>query len=420
MSRYGVGMLKFLRTGSLKALSVSALAAMGLLVAGAMIASGAASNDSKPAPKPLAQAVSDSFAAKSAFTGVSARVTFTNAMLDSSGITGGVDPLTGGGSGRFWADAEGKFRIELQSDGGGGDVQVVSDGKQIWISHGASGKAWKATLPKYDKASDSAGKSTDQWPPSVAAVAKAIKSLSGDATISAAQPDNVGGRPAYTVTITPKDTSGLFAGGRVSWDAENGAPLAVAVLAKGQAEPVIDLRATSVDFGPVASAVFDMAAPANAESIDLASAKSSLAAKQKSKKGMAEKRAYRKPVTGLNAVQAKVAFKISAPDTLAGKARSQVTLVGSGKDAGAVVTYGEGMSTVAVLEMPEAAKPQAGVSKPADERAFALPTSKVGGVEGTKVATPLGALATFVRDGVRYTVAGSVTDRTITQAANGI
>jgi len=413
-------MLKFLRTGSLKALSASALAALGLLAAGSMIANGAASNNSKPAPKPLAQAVSDSFATQSAFTGVSARVTFTNAMLDSSGITGGVDPLTGGGSGRLWADAEGKFRIELQSDGGGGDVQIVSDGKQIWFSHGASGKAWKATLPKYEKTSDSADKSTDQWPPSVAAVAKAIKSLSGDATISAAKPDNVGGRPAYTVTITPKDTSGLFAGGRVSWDAANGAPLAVAVLAKGQAEPVINLRATSVEFGPVASAVFDMAAPANAESVDLASAKSSLATKKKSNKGMAEKRAYRKPVTGLNAVQSKVAFKISAPDTLAGKARSQVTLVGKGKDAGAVVTYGEGMSTVAVLEMLEAAKPRSANPKSADEDVFALPTSKVGGVEGTKISTPLGGFVTFIRDGVRYTVVGSVTDRTITQAANGI
>jgi len=414
-------MLKFLRTGSLKALAASALACFGLLAAGAMIASGAASNDSKPAPKPLAQAVSDSFATKAVFTGVSARVTFTNRLLDSSGITGGADPMTGGGSGRFWADPQGKFRIELQSDGGGGDVQIVSDGKQIWLSHGASGKAWKATLPQYDKVSAPANDDSDKWPPSVASVAKAIKALSGDANISAAQPDNIGGRPAYTVTITPTDTSGLFAGGRLSWDAENGAPLAVALLAKGQTEAVIDLRATSVDFGPVNSAVFAMAPPANAQSIDLASVKASLAGKETAKnKSLAGKRARRQPVTGLTAVQAKVTFKISAPDALAGKSRSSVTLVGTGTKAGALITYGKGMSAVAVLEMAEAAKPTAADSKPTGEGAFTLPTSKLGGVEGTKISTPLGAVASFTRDGVRYTVVGSVTDETITRAANGI
>lgn len=413
-------MVRFLRTGSLKALAAAALASVGLLAAGAMIASGAASNDSKPAPKPLANAVADSFTTNAAFTGISARITFTNRLFDSSGITGGADPMTGGGSGRFWADPQGRFRIELQSDGGGGDVQIVSDGKQAWLSHGASGKSWKASLPNYDETSNPSEGKADRWPPSVAAVAKAIESLSGDAEISTAQPDNVGGRPAYTVTITPKDTSGLFGGGRVSWDAGNGAPLAVALLAKGQTEPVVDLRATAVDFGPVDASVFDMTPPADAQPIDIASAKSSLAGRENAKGGAAEKRAHRQPVTGVDAVKARISFRLAAPDSLAGRNRGKVALIGTGKDAGAVVTYGEGLSAIAVVEMPEAAKARSVDSAPADEGAFALPTSKVGGVEGMKISTPLGSVASFNRNGVRYTIIGSVTDQTITAAANGI
>ena len=66
-----------------------------------MIATGAAGTGSKPVAKPLAQAISDSVGAQAPFEGVTARVDFTNHLLDSSGASGGTDPLIGGGSGRL-------------------------------------------------------------------------------------------------------------------------------------------------------------------------------------------------------------------------------------------------------------------------------------------------------------------------------
>ena len=371
-----------------------------------MVATGAGSNDAKPAQKPLAKAVSDSLGSKVAFEGVSARVKFTNSLLDSSGITSGTDPVMGGGSGRFWADPDGRFRIELQSDGGGGDAQIVSDGKQVWVNYAMAG-SWKATLPGEEKSKKGKGKDSE-WPPSVKAVAKAIKAISGDATVSGATPDNVGGRPAYTVQVSPKDTSGLFAGGKVSWDAENGAPLAVSILAKGESAPVLDMRATDVTFGPVDASVFSAAPPAGAKVVDLAAAKAEL----KKEKGKSKK-----PVTGRAAVQAKLGFDLAAPATLAGRKLERVMLVGEGKKAGAALAYGSGMDALLVVQMPDSGK-KVGSGGDWGGEGISLPTEKIGSVEAIKLGTPLGSAVSFVRNGVRFTVAGSVKADTAALAAS--
>lgn len=410
-------MTKFLRTTSTKGLLAAGMATVGLMAGGAMMATGAASNGSKPVPKPLAAAIAGSLSAQAEFTGVSARVNFTNRMLDSTGVTAGTDPLMGGGSGRFWADADGRFRIELQSDGGGGDVQIVSDGKQVWLNHGASGQAWKATIPTdmpYRETKSKSSAAKREWPPSISAVAKALKALSGDATISAAQPDNVGGRPAYTVTITPRDTSGLFAGGRISWDAANAAPLAIGILAKGVEQPVLSIRAADVTFGPVDSAVFQLAPPANAKTIDTAGLRSR-AGKLKS----AKRSAKWEKVTGLDQVQSKVEFRITAPSRIAGRPLREVMLIGRGSNAGALLTYGDGMSAIAVLQMKEdkSAK-ETGAGNPTGESGgFSIPTERIGGSDAMKLATPLGSLVSLTRDGVRISLAGSVSGEAITAAA---
>ena len=388
-----------------------------------MIATGAAGTGSKPVAKPLAQAISDSVGAQAPFEGVTARVDFTNHLLDSSGASGGTDPLIGGGSGRLWADPNGRVRIELQSDAGGGDAQIFTDGKTVWFSDGALNQAWMARIPAHSDSSNSDSKHKEPWPPTVKTIADAIKSLSGDAVISEAQPNNVGGRPAYTVTISPRDTSGLFAGGKVSWDAANGAPLGIGILAKGDSKPVLQVQATSVEFGPVDPSAFDVSPPANAKQLDLNNITGSLSAKATARKATDAKRKPR--VTGLDAVQQAVNFKISAPAELAGRSRDKVMLVGHGKDAGAIITYGTGMSAIIVTEMPSSANAKgttegSSQNKRSPEGSFSLPTEKIAGVDAMKLATPLGTVISFTRDGIRFIVAGSVTGDTATSAASGL
>ncbi|MCX6393649.1 MAG: hypothetical protein NTY57_02165 [Solirubrobacterales bacterium] len=398
-------MIRFLRTASSRALGAATLGLTGLLVGGAMVATGALSSDAKPAPKSLARAVADSQTTQGTFSGVTARVTFKNSLIDSSVVGQGRDPLLGGGSGRLWADNKGNLRIELQSDGGGGDLQILANDKQVWVSYGTTSTVYRAAMPAR---ADKKRKADTRTPITVTTVEQALKAIAGDVTISDPTPDNVGGQPAYTVTMEPKDKSGLLAGARVSWDATNGAPLAVALLAKGQTDPVLDLRATDVQFGPVGESMFAITPPADAKVENMSVAE--LLAKGKAGKAKSTKRA--KPVTGLTAVQAALPFTVNAPASLAGMDRTEVMLLG--KDKSAVITYGTGLGAIAVIE--SAAKP----AKKANAGGLELATKTVGGVTITEFGTALGSIAMFTRDGVSYTLVGSVTTATLESAVRGL
>ena len=252
-----------------------------------------------------------------------------------------------------------------------------------------------------------------EWPPSARSVAQAIRAFSSDATISAAQPDNVGGRPAYTVKVTPRDRSGLLAGGVVSWDAATGAPLALSVLAKGQADPVLSVKATSLEFGPVDGSVFDIDPPANAKEIDVTALRREAAAKA-AKTG---KTPAKKAVTGLRAVQAKLPFRISAPKVIAGRKLEVVALMGKGDEAAALLTYGNGLGAVAVVQSVAKPEPKESGSGWDDSSGIALPTVDVRGVEAMKLQTALGSIVTFTRKGVSFTVMASLPGDRVVAAA---
>jgi hypothetical protein len=92
--------------------------------------------------------------------------------------------------------------------------------------------------------------------------------------------------------------------------------------------------------------------------------------------------------------------------------RTEVMLLG--KDKSAVITYGTGLGAIAVIE--SAAKP----AKKANAGGLELPTKTVDGVTITEFGTALGSIAMFTRDGVSYTLVGSVTTATLESAVRGL
>jgi hypothetical protein len=124
--------------------------------------------------------------------------------------------------------------------------------------------------------------------------------------------------------------------------------------------------------------------------------------------------AHGKPATvhGLANVQKQAGFTISAPDTLAGLPRRDVTLIRTDGENGALVTYGKGFGQILVIQH----KAPAGSGK-SDLR---LPTVNIDGATGTELATALGTIVTFNRDGVAYIVAGSVPPLAAENAARGL
>src|SRR4051794_30761829 len=181
---------------------LAVLGAIVVLGVGAALALAAGSGGPAPPPEPLAHAVHDALTA-SAPAGITARVQFTNRMLDSAGMESS-DPVLTGAGGRLWWGGEHRLRLELQSDQG--DAQVVVHGRRFFLYDGANDTAYAGLLPGERRAA----RPKAERVPTVARIQRALKRLMGRAVVSDAVPGNVAGQPAYNVRVAPRRAGGLL------------------------------------------------------------------------------------------------------------------------------------------------------------------------------------------------------------------
>jgi outer membrane lipoprotein-sorting protein len=392
----GVSMFRRLSSRGLVLLigSVSAFAAVAAVVAVTAFGGGG----SAPPAEPLSQAIGDALSAPPV-AGVTARISFSNDLLGSSalgslaGSSGSA--LLSGASGRLWLTSDGHLRLELQSDSG--DTQIVSDGTTLTVYDASSNTAYELALP-----APTSPPPTAQNPPPASEIDAALAQLAAVADVSGAVPGSIAGQPAYTVTLSPKDNGGLVGSVELGFDAATGVPLHAAIYARGDSTPVLDLTATDVSYGPVASSDVDITPPPGARIVTLSLPTS----------GASEPNAS--PVTGVGAVAAALSFTLAAPDSLDGLPRSEVRLIGSGAGAGALVTYGQGLGTIVVRE--EAAAAGGDSSSPFG----ALPSVAINGATGHELVTALGTVVQYTSGGVSYTLAGSVSQSDAETAARAL
>lgn len=401
-----MSLLRTLPTGRLVALLVAVAA---IAAGGTAIALGAVGGGPAPPAKPLARAVHEAITAPDV-NGITARITFTNKLIDSSSLEGG-GPLLKGAKGRLWLGDGHKLRLELQTDNG--DAQIVSDGTSAWVYDPSSNTVYQAKLPQ-DKSS---GDATKDKAPTLAEIQKSIDELMQSADLSGANPSNVAGRPAYTVRVSPKHDGGLLGAGELAWDATKGVPLRAAVYAQGNKTPVLELKAENISYGKVAASVFDVTPPAGAKVVNVD-------VPQGAGEGHAGAKDAEKPVTGVDAVSKALPFKLSAPETLVGLPRHEVRLVDWKGEKAAIVTYGQSLGGVVVLQQPAgAAKPQDANPKQHGDHhggGLTLPKVSIKGATGEELDTALATMIRFERGGVAYTVLGSVPPAAAQAAARGL
>jgi outer membrane lipoprotein-sorting protein len=407
--------MRSLRTTSTRRL-LTILACAGVLVTSAAIAQAALGGSGPvPAPKALTQAIRDAINAPSQ-DGLTARITFTNNLLPSGSLPGTSSALTSGADGRLWLAKDGRLRLELQSDSG--DAQITSDGKQITLFDSASNTVYKATLPE-ETAAEQAEHERKHANPTIAKIQSALDRLAKFWTVSGAEPTNVAGQPTYTVRVAPKDDGGLLGAAKLAWDSVTGAPLRAAVYAQGQESPVLELKATEVDYGAVSDDAVQTTIPAGAEVVTLGDDE---AADHSGAMGKGKHSA----VSGVDAVAKQLDFALAAPDKLAGLPRQGVHLVNADGDKGALVTYGEGLGAIVVFQHKvDATKPAADENEEhggfhGGGKGSPLPEINIDGTTGTELATALGTVVSFERDGVKYLVAGSVPPVAAENAARGL
>jgi len=376
--------VKFFRTLSTPRL-VALIVAAAAIAAGSSALAVAASGGGGPTPpaKPLANAIHDALAG-TAPDGITADITFTNKLFPSGALTGAAgSALLSGATGRLWATNDGRGRLELQS--GAGDAQIVWNADKVTAYDASSNTVYSFTLPQH---SSSATPDTGT-PPALSEITSFLSELSKQATVSDAQPDNVGDQPAYTVTVSPKHDGGLLGSAELAFDAARGIPLRIAIYAQGSSSPALALEATHVTYGAVASSAVDVTPPAGAKVVDLSSAASGTG------QGAADQSTH---VTGLDAVQAAVDFPLAAPDTLVGLPRQDVGLAGKGA---AVVVYGQGLGAIVVVEH------KADTAK-AGGMIAGLPTVSLNGVTAHELATQLGTVLEWQEGGRAFVLAGSL------------
>ena len=376
--------MKFFRTLSTPRL-VALIVAAAAIAAGSSALAVAASGGGGPTPpaKPLANAIHDALAG-TAPDGITADITFTNKLFPSGALTGAAgSALLSGATGRLWATNDGRGRLELQS--GAGDAQIVWNADKVTAYDASSNTVYSFTLPQH---SSSATPDTGT-PPALSEITSFLSELSKQATVSDAQPDNVGDQPAYTVTVSPKHDGGLLGSAELAFDAARGIPLRIAIYAQGSSSPALALEATHVTYGAVASSAVDVTPPAGAKVVDLSSAASG------TDQGGADQSTH---VTGLDAVQAAVDFPLAAPDTLVGLPRQHVGLAGKGA---AVVVYGQGLGVIVVVEH------KADTAK-AGGMIAGLPTVSLNGITAHELATQLGTVLEWQEGGRAFVLAGSL------------
>jgi outer membrane lipoprotein-sorting protein len=361
--------IKFLRTASTRRLLGGAL---GFVLAGIVataVAMAAVGGGAVPPAASLASALHIAAEGKS-IDGISANITFTNNLFAGSSVET-VDPLLTGASGRLWASG-GDLRLELQSDNG--DAQLVVNGRSFWISDPTSQTVYEGTLPARRSVVGAGTNPTAPMStyatPTVAQIQHRLDRLSRDADVSTATATDIGGEPAYDVEVTPKDNSSLIGAVRVGFDADHGIPLDLAVFPAGGSAPALELAASNVSYGPVASSVFDISPPAGSRVVQVA---------------------------------------MPAPDTYSSTRTA----------SGDVKVVGEGLGGVLVVKQPAASGGWGAAAGTGSGHTGPLPVRNVSidGASGQELPTSLGAVLQFTRDGVSYLLAGSVTPSTIASVA---
>jgi outer membrane lipoprotein-sorting protein len=346
------------------------------------------SNGPTPPSKPLADAVHDALLAPPV-AGVSARIQLTNHLIEGASLAGGGNggeagqlassPLLSGASGRLWLGADGRTRLELQSEKG--DTQILYDGHTVSLYDASTNTLYRYTPTTQDTAAGgngsdtSSGTSADHHQvPTVAQIQEAIAHASQHATLSGAVPTDIAGQAAYTTRISPSKDGGLIGGAELSWDAVHGVPLRAAIYSSTSPSPVIELAASEISYGPVASSTLDFTPPANAKIEEVSLPK--------------------KPSSG------------SGPS-------------GQHQDSGSapkVNTHGQGLAGITVIEEQSKSAGQ----QPSSSALEGLPKVQINGVAATELPTALGTLLSFERSGIRYLLVGSVTPSAIEAFARGL
>ena len=340
-----------------------------------------------PPPEPLDQAIHDALAAPTP-DGVTARVKFTNNLFPSGALLGQTgSALMSGASGRLWLTNDGRGRIELQSDAG--DVQIVWNPSSVTVYDASSNTVYQADLPADDETSRRRPARPRRRSPTST---RCSTELGVHWALSDAQPTDVAGQPAYSVSVSPKHDGGLLGSRRARLGRRARRAAARRRSTRRAApRPVLALAVTDISYGAVP-----------AERRRRRAARRREGRRPRLRRRPTTARARRR-VTGLDAVRPRADFPVVAPDSLVGLPRRDVRLVGGDTRAR--------RSTARASAGSSLVERKADASGARQRSSSGLPTVSLDGLTAHELATQLGTVLEWQRGGTSFVLAGLAAGR---------
>lgn len=366
---------------------VAALALVGLGAVGGALAVGGV-----PPPPISAQSLAERLVPAKAPAAASGRFELANRLLPSSATgrqRGTPSPFLTGRSGRFWYAAPDKLRVELQ--GPTGAVQLVRNGRTLWLFDPARRAAHRIELPP-PRAPVSGQPAVAGCPPlpSSSTIAQALAALGGDFGLAPPVSTVVAERPAYELRGDIRDPGGLLAavGGALDAGALDTAtllPLRFEMISREIAQPALALQVSEVSLDPVPPSLFDFDPP-NGTAV--------------TRTAIPRLRQRGRP-----------RFDVAAPARLAGRFLSERRTT----PGGVLSVYGTGAGKLYAFESASRR-----VAPSRDRSLLALPTVRLAGERARVLGTRLGTVVYWRSGRVRYLVAASRPATEVTRAARAL
>jgi outer membrane lipoprotein-sorting protein len=250
------------------AVPVGAVAAVGLVIAGSVIA-GAQTTPRLPArtTAQLLAAVSNPAALPPAMTAV-VQETASLGLPDLPGSSDPLSPLSllsGTHTFKIWYD--GPVRVRVAVPVSLGETDLRRDGNSAWVWNSRTNQATHYLLPAGTPAGPlGAPSSVPQSVPTPQQLAKQILAAVGPTTTVGLQQNvTVAGQAAYQLSLAPKDGRSLIGQVRIAIDARDSLPLQVQVFARGASGPALSVGYTSLSFAIPAASNFSFSPPPGAK-----------------------------------------------------------------------------------------------------------------------------------------------------------
>jgi outer membrane lipoprotein-sorting protein len=179
------------------------------------------------------------------------------AGASSTGAVGVLELLTASHTARIFSGGPSKQRIQVMDRLAERDL--VRNGREVWLYDSTSNTAHELTLSTADH-SDAASASNP------AALARRFLSETDTTTrITVADDEQVAGRIAHVLRLTPRASDTLIGAVSVAIDSRTGVPLRLTISAKGQKPPAFQVGFTSFSTDAPPASLFDFTPPADAK-----------------------------------------------------------------------------------------------------------------------------------------------------------